>query len=306
MKRSSIAALVTRTIKASVSAGLLLAGGHAFAQAGAGTYTHYTVPSADKPGCTLVSVELKVESLDTTALANSLFFPAIQVNLGNAGEGAHLGPQRVNSVQQSNWGGYFIEFTTPGYRYTPFFNSGPSVTNENQISSPPMLYNPAAGVSVYVGHFDPGTYTQVNSRPASHFNWTVGTNYKLVVYRGGQTNGYWSWEAWIDNLDTGVPYFIGAVYSKANYIDSSLVWVETSITGSAAFDVRYKNPRYVTNGVLKTPAVGSVAHSANPNDSVVAPVDYTSNNQKEVWHRNGILVPATKWKALGYGDDNTW
>ena len=301
--------LAMRLVMASVSACAVLACGHASAQAGAGTYTDYSIPAASRTGCTLVSVEMKVESLNTAAVGNALFFPAMQVNFGTndpvvGQEGGHLGVQLVNGVKQANWGGYFIEYTTPGVRYTPFFNNGPAVTNENQISSPPVLYNPEAGVSVYVGHFDPGTYTQANSPSSS---WSVGTRYKYVVYRGGQINGYWSWCAWIDNLDNGTTQFVGSLYSKQSYIDSFNVWVETSITGSASFDVRFQNPRYVsTNGVPTAPTVTSAHCSANPYSSVVAPVDYTSNTQKLVWHRNGILAPASKWKAIGYGDDNTW
>lgn len=276
----------------------------------AGAYTYYQILGDDKRDCTQVEVRVRVENLDVAALGNKLFFPAMQTNLGKSHpqgqDGGHVGLQLVNAQRQTNWGGYFREFTTEGFRYTPFLNQGPSVSDEKKISNPHKIYHPEPNVNLRIGHFDPGTYTQVNQWPSSYFDWQPQTDYKYIVSRGEKKGDYWAWQAQVIDVEAKKPYYLGSLYSKESYIDSFLVWVETSIKDSTHFDVRWSHPRYMTRGTSKTPAVSNASVSKALYDSVVAPQDPTKSNAKTIWHRNGIKPPSDIYKAIGFGGDDKW
>lgn len=266
-----------------------------------GTYTTYVIESKDRSNTVQVQIDVAVESLGD--LKGNLFFPAMQVNFGpdNQGEldGAHLGLQQVNNNKVTNWGGYFREFKDANYRYTPFFNNGPNVTDENSISSP-VLYNPEPGVNVYVGHYDPGTYTQANEKNSNYFNWKTQTWYRYKVYRDGEEKGYYKWRGVVEDLESGTKYDIGTVYSKASYIDSFVMWVETSFSDNTLFDVRFIYPKYkLSNGnfIVPNPKLTTPGISNNPNCSVVVPDKDRWDAAQTVWHRNGIEVPANAYKS---------
>lgn len=266
-----------------------------------GTYTHYPIENIYKNNVVQAQIDITVESMGD--MSNKLFFPSMQVDFGpaNNGEydGAHLGVQhKSDNSKVSNWGGYFTEFTTNNFRYTPFFNNGPNVTNEYSISNP-VLYNPESGVDVYVGHFDPGTYTQANEKNSSYFNWQPKQWYRYKVYRDGQINGYYKWRGSIEDLQNGKNYDIGTVYSKAPYINNFLVWVETSFSDNTLFDVRFVYPKYkLSNGSVYVPKQESIIAnvSNNPNNSVIVPDKDRWDNAQAVWHRNGIDVPVNAYK----------
>lgn len=285
----------------------LLSESNALASGEAGTYTFYSIRESDKPSTIQAQIDVCVVSLGNVS-SGKLFFPQMQVNLGpsNQGEfdGGHIGIQYTQAGSKiSNWGAYFREFTTPNYRYTPFFYPGPTVNDEN-VQTPTeqaVVFNPDPGVNVHVGHFDPGTYTQSNEQPASYFDWQIGTWYRYIVYRGGQINGYYSWHGWIKNLSTGTDYYIGAVYTKASFIDSFNAVVETGISDNTNFDVRFVYPKYMlANGtfVVPDPNATSVSlNSVNIYDSVVAPDKADWDLAQTVWHRNALAVPVDAYKA---------
>lgn len=207
----------------------------------------YVIPSSHYGRVLEASVDVWIDCAEDVMKKGMLFFPAMQADLGpsNRGfDGGHIGLQYTRGKRATNWGGYFREFSSEGYRYTPFFDRGPSVTNEDARVSPGVRYHPDKNVSVGVAHFDPGTYTQVNTR--YDYPWQTKRRYRYVVCRGEQKEGYWRWHGWVRNLDAPPPtqlaYYVGCLYSKASYIACIHTWVETSCRDKTKFDVRWSNP----------------------------------------------------------------
>lgn len=270
-----------------------------------GTFTHYSIPAEYQGKILQVSVDVSIHELSDMIRQNSLFFPAMQVDLGptNEGEfdGGHIGFQYVSSGEKTiNWGGYFREYTTENYQFTPFFQK-----EYNDMQDSYGTYQ------VVTRHFDPGTYTQVNQKTGDFLSWKEQHWYRYVVFRGDKKGEYWEWKGFIlDLFNDAHPYYMGSLFSKANHIAGFKVWVETDFADNRKFDVRFVYPkcRTMTQNALDltqtqviVPEIASLAVAKNPHNTVVAPsADFWKSAARTVWHRNGFAIPNGAYKVERY------
>jgi formylglycine-generating enzyme required for sulfatase activity len=284
----------------------------------AGTYTYYPMPATVSGKVLQVSVDVSVHQMAESIVSDrKLFFPAMQVNLGpkvrGENDGGHIGLQVDGGEIATNWGGYFLEGTTPETRFPPFYNRNIVPNNENTRGNKikySMSDTTYGSYDVLVEHFDPGTYTQVNRKGNGFLKWKTGRWYRLIVFRGRRKKaGYWPWMGFIKVLDAKPykSYFIGTLYSKADHIESWLVWTETNFNDGRKFDVRFSYPKYRTTTSMPlehtqtevmVPSLGGLAVSNNRHNTVVVPNrELAEGVARTTWHRNGLPIPPDAYKS---------
>ena len=277
---------------------------HRLMMADIGTGAEFDIP--DDVGATKVSLDIKVEGLQ--GANRDLFFAATQVDFGPQDgdlDGIHVGPQMVDGRNQTNYGGYFREFTNGKDRYAPIYDKGPEVVDENQFSGD-QLYNIDKNVPtrpVRVSHFDPGTYLQVNRTVASRdgFRWKEDTTYKMTVSRQGKQDGFWKYNATIKEKGSGGKAFdLGNIYTQSDRIIGMPTFTEThrDENDPLKYRVTFSNPKYFAKGREFDAEFQGVPSTSGKNNAVYAPSKRAFEESQTLVHSNGYGVPKTAYKSV--------
>lgn len=182
----------------------------------------------DSDKCNLYNYDIDICIVDFPCLINRswLYYFSLQVNFKDYGEWAHGGFQLANVVE---------------------FKSN----NQKGVNW--------GGGSDWSGYGGLG-------RTNTPFIWEIQKWYRYRFWRlPVDNNGFWQWEFWILDYETGYDKQFGKIITKSEYINNACVWIETGYgvqCDSERACVKWRNPKFrcLTPGLF-TPNRGTATYN---------------------------------------------